>query len=86
MTKSEYIRARVEPDLKSDVEMIFQTLGLNSSEAINLFYRQVQLHRGLPFDIKIPNSETIKALEDTRKKRNLVQCNNIDDLFESLEI
>ena len=51
------IRARTEPDLKSDVEGIFQELGLSATEAINLFYRQVRLKKGLPFDVRMADCD-----------------------------
>ncbi|MGH2574156.1 MAG: type II toxin-antitoxin system RelB/DinJ family antitoxin, partial [Ignavibacteria bacterium] len=43
MAKTAMIRARTEPKLKKEVESIFNKLGLNSTEAINLFYKQVRL-------------------------------------------
>ena len=48
MAKSAMIRARVESDLKDEVEQIFRILGLSTTEAINLFYIQVRLRKGLP--------------------------------------
>jgi DNA-damage-inducible protein J len=54
MAKTETIRARVEPELKREAEAVLKALGLNASEAITLFYRQVALRRGLPFEIKAP--------------------------------
>jgi DNA-damage-inducible protein J len=47
------IRARTEPELKADVEGIFKELGLSATEAINLFYRQVRLKNGLPFEVRM---------------------------------
>ena len=64
MPKTEIIRARVEPDLKKEVETIFLELGLSPTIAINLFYHQVKIRKGLPFDIRIPNDLTIKTFED----------------------
>jgi DNA-damage-inducible protein J len=50
-------------------EDIFNRLGLTHSEALKLFYNQVVLNHGLPFEIKIPkektpNKETRKAFKD----------------------
>ena len=56
MAKTEMIRARVEPELKSQAEAVFSELGLSVTEAITLFYTQVTLHRGLPFSVRIPNA------------------------------
>ncbi len=86
MTKSATVRARIEPNLKIDVENLFKKLGLSTTEAINLFYQQVKLRKGLPFNVVIPNETTEKVFEDTDAKRNLIRCDNVDDLFEKLGI
>ena len=67
MANDAVIKARVESSLKDTVETIFEKLGLSSTEAITLFYRQVELRRGLPFVVELPNEETIKTLQDTDK-------------------
>ena len=84
MTKTATVRARIEPDLKSDVEDLFKTLGLSTTEAINLFYRQVKLRKGLPFNIVIPNKITQKVFKDTDNGQNLVHCDDADDMFNKL--
>ncbi len=55
------IRARVEPELKWEAEGYFSALGLSTTEVITLFYKQVTMHRGLPFDVRVPNAETVIA-------------------------
>ena len=62
MAKTEFIRARVEPELKYRAEEVFSKIGLSTTEAITLFYAQVTLHGGLPFAVRVPNSETIEAM------------------------
>ncbi len=54
VTKSAFIRVRIEPDLKREAEELLASLGLTPSEAITLFYKQIILHDGLPFSINIP--------------------------------
>jgi len=71
MAKTEMIRARVEPDLKHDAEIVLEKLGMTPTEAITLFYKQVKLHRGLPFPVRIPNKETIRAIRETRAGKNV---------------
>ena len=80
MAKTEMIRARVEPDLKHQAEELFTELGLSATEAITLFYRQVTLHRGLPFDVKVPNAETLKALRQARDGVGLTEYGGLDGL------
>lgn len=77
MAKTEFIRARVEPELKTQAEEIFSKLGLSPTDAITLFYVQVILHNGLPFEVRIPNSETIEAMRQAETGEGL---NEYDDL------
>lgn len=86
MNKTAMIRARTEPTLKQEVERIFGELGLTVTEAINLFFRQIKLRKGLPFDVAIPSKKTIKTFKDTDKGRNLVKCKNAKDMFDKLGI
>ncbi|MBD2395634.1 type II toxin-antitoxin system RelB/DinJ family antitoxin [Cyanobacterium aponinum FACHB-4101] len=86
MSKTATVRARIEPDLKIRVEHIFQKLGLSTTEAINLFYKQVELQQGLPFEVKIPNEITQKTLEKTDRGEELNHCDNLENMFEQLGI
>ncbi len=65
MAKTEMIRARMELDLKQEAESIFFTLGISPTKAITLFYKQVALHNGLPFEVKIPKSRVNKSSANT---------------------
>jgi len=84
MAKSAIIRARIEPELKAEAETIFNELGLSITEAITLFYRQVKLVKGLPFEVRIPNQTTLQTFQDTDEGRNLVQSKNAQEMFDKL--
>jgi len=86
MSKTATVRARIEPELKVDVETLFKRIGLSTTEAINLFYRQVKLRNGLPFNVVIPNKTTEKVFKDTDAHRNLIRCEDADDMFQKLGI
>lgn len=86
MAKTATVRARIEPHLKDEAERIFRELGLSTTQAITLFFRQVKLRRGLPFNIVVPNRTTLDTLEDTDEGRNLVVCEDADDMFKKLGI
>lgn len=86
MAKNATVRARIDPALKAEVEQLFEALGLSTTEAITLFYHQVKLRNGLPFDVVIPNETTKAVFEDTDAGKNLVRCNNADDMFAQLGI
>lgn len=80
MSKTEMIRARIEPSVKQDAEEILKNLGLSVTEAITLFYRQVVMHRGLPFLVKLPNETTRAALEDAMQEHDLSEWSDLDAL------
>jgi DNA-damage-inducible protein J len=63
MAKTTYVNTRIDPRLKSKAEKIFAGIGVSASQAITMFYRQVVLRRGMPFDVRIPNAETLAALK-----------------------
>lgn len=54
MAKSANLYARIEPDIKDQAESILAALGIPVSGAINMFYKQIILQRGIPFDLKLP--------------------------------
>ena len=85
MAKTGMIRARVEPDLKRQAEELFSELGLEATEAITLFYKQVTVHRGLPFDVRMPNAETIEALQQARDGEGLTEYASLEDLKARLD-
>jgi DNA-damage-inducible protein J len=86
MAKTAVISARIDPELKHGAEAVFRDLGLTATQAITLFYRQVQLERGLPFAVRVPNDVTVDALEQARIREGLETYNTLDDLFDDLGI
>jgi len=85
MAKTAMITTRVEPELKTDAEKVLKALGISTTEAINLFLSQVRLRKGLPFDVKIPNKTTLKAMKDAEEGRNLSSYDSVDDFFEKMQ-
>ena len=82
--KTETLNARIEPALKSNAERILKKLGLSNAEAIRLFYTQICLNKGLPFDIKIPNKTTLAAMQEL-KTGNAKKFNSAKELFKDLD-
>jgi len=64
MAKTAYLNTRVEPELKSEAEVIFKKIGVSTSDAISIFLHQVVAHRGFPFSVLEPNEKTIEALKE----------------------
>ena len=86
MLKTAVVRARVEPKVKGAVEKILDRLGLSTSEAINIFFKQVYLNKGLPFAVKLPNEELKEAVESSRQGKNITKYQSAEELFGDLKI
>ena len=86
MSKTAMVRARVEPELKTQAEKVFHRLGLNATQAITMFYKQVELRDGLPFDIVVPTATTKRTFALSEAGRDLVVCEDADDMFRKLGI
>ena len=84
MNKSATIQARIDPSVKKKAQKIFSKLNLTMSEAISMFLTQVSLNKGIPFEIKIPNSLTEETLLKTEKGEELHQVSSTRELFKEL--
>lgn len=64
---------RIEENTKKQAVELLEGLGLNLSDAVNMFLRQVILHKGIPFDVSYPEdvlefkSDVIEAMEEAKR-------------------
>ncbi len=86
MSKTARVCARIQPRLKDRAENVFHRLGLNATQAITIFYRQVEIRDGLPFDVAIPTPTPGRTFEATDANRELTVCEDADDMFRKLGI
>lgn len=66
--KTSNLYARIEPEVKEEAESILATLGIPASSAINMFYKQIILNRGIPFEVKIPTARPVNVAELSGKE------------------
>jgi DNA-damage-inducible protein J len=83
------VKANIEENLKTDVEKTLENLGLTTAEAIRLFFVQIQLQRGLPFEVKMPkliyNKETREIIDRALEGKDIHFVEDIDQLKKELE-
>ena len=60
----------LDSEMKEQAKAIFKRYGVSLSDAINMFLTQSVIERGLPFELKLPNDETIQAIEEARASTN----------------
>ena len=65
MPKNGYLTARVDKDLKAKADKVLRRVGVSTTDLITMLLHQVVLKNGVPFDVRIPNAETIKAMHET---------------------
>ena len=82
--KSAEVRSRIEPDLKEKSAEVLASLGLDLSDAIRMFLRQVVVVQGLPFDLRKPNAKTIAAMKESREMTQ-ARFGSSEELFDALE-
>lgn len=91
MAKSEVLNIRIEPNLKKQAEETLNYLGITMSEAVTIFFKQVVINDGIPFEIKKPRYK--RRLKKAMKEANCIQehpekykqYNNFNELWEDLE-
>jgi DNA-damage-inducible protein J len=82
--KTTDVRSRIEPEIKIRATEVLASCGLNLSDAIRLFLRQVVVQEGLPFEIKVPNATTRAAMLEARAMKS-PRFNSAEALFDDLE-
>jgi DNA-damage-inducible protein J len=78
------VHVQVNSDLKNEVDTVLSRLGLTMSEAIALYLAQIKLNSGIPFDIKIPNKITARAIREARAKKGVIVCKNAKEMYKKL--
>jgi DNA-damage-inducible protein J len=86
MTKSAFVRARVEPELKEEAETILHELGISPTQAVTMLYKYVAHEHKWPTTIKIPNAKTSRTFKNTDNKVGLVVSKDIKEMFKKLGI
>ena len=86
MAKNTSVNVRTTEDVKKGAEVILNGLGLNISSAVNLFLKQVINYRGIPFDLRLPNKETLQAMDDIENTRNLESADTVEEMYEKIGV
>lgn len=55
---------RVDAKVKEDAAFYLSQVGLTTSEAVRLFLHSVVLHKGIPFELKVPTAQTAQAMHE----------------------
>ena len=85
MNSEANIQTRIDGRIKNKAGRILSKLGLNHSQAINMFYRQIILRNGIPFSLELPDKTTLNAVEELESGKIKKSYKNTKELFEELD-
>ena len=80
MARTSNVFARVEPDVKEQAEIVLEQLGIPMSNAIGMFLRQVVIHRGIPFEVKLPDNVPLSLPSLTKEQFDAEITKGMDDI------
>lgn len=84
MARDSIVRARIDPATKQEATEMFKRMGITVSDAIRMMLVQAVAEKALPFEIKVPNAETVAALHDSRNGK-VTRVTSVEELFNDLE-
>ena len=91
MSKTTTMNIRIEPNLKKQVEEILTDLGMNISDAVTIYFKQIVLTDSIPLQIKRPkfNKETLEAIKEAdeimKHPENYKSYNNVYEMIEEID-
>ena len=80
MPRSSNVFARVEPQIKEQAEIVLNQLGIPMSNAVGMFLRQVIIHRGIPFEMKLPSKKPFVINEHTKEELDAEIAKGMEDI------
>lgn len=86
MTTNALVTARVNQNLKNEASAVLDQMGLTLSDAIRLTLIKIARDKVLPFEIYTPNKKTLKTLEKSERGEEVFNAENINDLFNQLDL
>lgn len=82
MANTSPVYARIDTDLKNNAESILSQLGISPSSAIQMFYSQIVLKKGMPFDLRLPPAKPLAVGAMTREELDTELQKGLDSIKE----
>lgn len=79
------VHVRVDEKVKEDATKTLAAMGISVSDAVRMLLVRVAAEKALPFEVKVPNTETVKAMRAADEGRGK-RFKTASALFEDLGI
>ena len=87
MAATAFVRARIDEKTRDEAAAVLADLGLTVSDAVRMTLKRVAKDKALPFELKVPNAETIAAMEESNKmmKSRKARFHSAEEMFDALD-
>ncbi len=85
---TQVVNARIDAQLKKEVDYILSRIGLTGAEAIRLYYTQIRNKKGIPFTLTVgeePKERVIQSMENIEQGKNIETIGTLDDFKKMYE-
>jgi len=82
-TADTYVRARIDTETKERASEALESMGLSISDAIRLLMMRIADEHRLPFEVRVPNSKTRKAIKELESGKGK-RVKTVNDLMADL--
>ena len=82
-TADTYVRARIDAKTKARATLALDAMGLSISDAIRLLMLRIADEKRLPFEVKVPNMTTRKAIAELEQGKGK-RFTNVEALMKNL--
>ena len=80
MANTSTVYARIDTEIKENAESILSQLGISPSSAIQMFYSQIVLKRGMPFELRLPSRKPTAIGGMTREQLDAELMQGIESM------
>lgn len=80
MANTSAVYARIDTTLKENAENILSQLGITPSSMIQMLYSQIVLTKGIPFELRLPDTKPVAAGSLSRNELNMEIQKGMDSL------
>lgn len=84
MTANALVRARINEKLKEEATDVLSAMGLTVSDVVRIVLTKIAREKALPFEMRIPNAETMFAMRNVRAGKKTAKFSNAADLMKDL--
>ena len=77
-TQTTTVNVRVDETVKRNIEVLFDSMGMNISTAVNMFFKQCLMENGLPFQLRVKRPDSLKEI--FREAQEQAKTNGTSDM------